>query len=158
MVNKVTLIGHLGKDPEVRRLDNGAVVAKFSLATNESYKDKSGNWQDQTEWHDVVAWRYLAEKAERDFKKGKLVYIEGKLTTRKWEDKDGNNRYTTEVVARVANLLEKREGGGGSGYFPSANDAPPMANTNTSDTAAAAQPVAASTTETPDPAADDLPF
>lgn len=157
MVNKVTLIGHLGKDPEVRRLDNGAVVAKFSLATNESYKDKNGNWQDQTEWHDVVAWRYLAEKAERDFKKGKLVYIEGKLTTRKWEDKDGNNRYTTEVVARVANLLEKREGGGNSGYFPSESDAPQMSNNSNSSTSES-QPVTANATETPDPAADDLPF
>lgn len=109
MLNKVTLIGNLGKDPEVRHLEGGSVVAKFSVATNESYKDKSGEWQTRTEWHNVVAWRMLAERAERDFKKGKLVYVEGKLTNRKWQDKEGNDRYTTEVVANVLKLLEKRE-------------------------------------------------
>lgn len=112
MVNKVLLIGHLGRDPEVRRLENGAVVAKFSVATNESYKDKNGEWQNLTEWHDVVVWRHLAERAERDLVKGKLVYIEGKLTHRKYQDKDGNDRYTTEVVANNLRLLEKREGAG----------------------------------------------
>ena len=92
MVNRVTLIGRLGKDPEVRRLENGAVVAKFSVATNESYKDSAGNWQDKTEWHDIIAWRQLAERAESGLKKGALIFIEGKLTHRKWQDKDGNNR------------------------------------------------------------------
>ena len=168
MINKVTLIGNLGKDPEIRRLESGTSVGKFSLATNESYKDKNGEWQDQTDWHDIVAWRYLAEKAERDFKKGKLVYIEGRLTTRKWQDKDGNNRYTTEVVARTANLLEKKEN---SGYFPSPNDAPPAYSNNnngngneqktTNETpvvASTSQPVTADVSATETDASDDLPF
>ena len=96
MVNKVTLIGRLGADPEVRRLENGAAVAKLNIATNENYRDKNGEWQKLTEWHNVVVWRWLAERAEQYLKKGSLVFIEGKLTTRKWQDKDGNNRYTTE--------------------------------------------------------------
>lgn len=126
MYNKVTLIGHLGKDPEVRRLESGAVVAKFSLATSENYRDKAGEWQTLTEWHDIVTWRGLAERAERDLKKGSLVFVEGKLTTRKWQDKEGNNRYTTEVVAQLLKPLEKRESSG-SGYnnFPSATDETP---------------------------------
>jgi len=114
MVNKVTLIGNLGKDPEVRRLENGIAVAKFSVATNESYKDKSGEWVTQTEWHDVVVWRHLAERAEQQLKKGKLVYIDGKLTHRKWQAEDGSNRYSTEVVANTFRLLEKREDSGGA--------------------------------------------
>ncbi len=113
MINKVTLIGNLGSDPEVRHLESGAVVAKFSLATNESYKDKAGEWQTQTEWHNIIMWRNLAERAERDLKKGKLVFVEGKLTHRKYE-KDGQTRYITEVVANTYRLLEKRENSGGS--------------------------------------------
>ena len=109
MVNKVILIGNLGRDPEIRHLESGASVAKFPVATNESYRTKDGDWQQLTEWHDVVAWRYLAEKAERDFKKGKLVYVEGKLTHRKWQDKDGIERYTTEIVASNLRLLERRD-------------------------------------------------
>ncbi len=127
MINKVILIGNLGRDPEVRRLENGAVVAKFSVATNENYRDKkSGEWQTLTEWHDVVVWRALAERAEKQLKKGMQVYVEGKLTHRSWQDQDGNNRKTTEVVANVFRLLGKRDGdnsyGGGGGYFPSADD------------------------------------
>lgn len=109
MVNRVILIGNLGKDPEVRRLENGAVVAKLALATNESYKDKEGNWQTQTEWHDVVVWRQLAERAESSLKKGMSVYVEGKLTHRTWQDQDGNSRRTTEVVANYFRSLGKRE-------------------------------------------------
>ena len=112
MINKVILIGNLGKDPEVRHLESGSVVAKFSVATNESYRDKNGEWQKLTEWHDVVVWRGLAEKAERELKKGKMVYVEGKLTHRKWQDKEGVDRYTTEVVANTLRLLEKRENSG----------------------------------------------
>ena len=130
MVNKVFLIGNLGRDPEIRRLESGTAVGKFSIATNESYKDKNGEWQTQTEWHDIVVWRHLAERAERDFKKGKLVYIEGKLTHRKWQDKDGNDRYTTEVVANNARLLEKREGSGFSSNFPTEEPAH-LATSNT---------------------------
>jgi single-strand DNA-binding protein len=113
MVNRVTLIGNLGKDPEIRRLDNGAVVAQFSLATNENYKDKNGEWQTLTEWHNVVAWRGLAEQAERNFKKGNTVFIEGKMTTRKYTDSNNIERYTTEVVANYMRSLEKRESTGG---------------------------------------------
>lgn len=107
-VNKVILIGHLGKDPEVRKLDANSTVAKFSLATTEAYKTKDGNWVDQTEWHNIVMWRGLAERAERDLKKGMLVYIEGKIRTRSWEDKEGNKRYTTEVVVDTFSILERK--------------------------------------------------
>ena len=109
MINKVILIGNLGRDPEVRHLESGISVAKFSVATNESYQDKSQQWQTVTEWHDVVVWRGLAERAEKQLHKGSLVYIEGKLTHRKWQDKDGNDRYNTEVVANTFRSLEKRE-------------------------------------------------
>ncbi len=110
MVNKVILIGNLGKDPEIRRLESGAAVARFSLATNENYKDKSGEWQTQTEWHDVVLWRNLAERAESSLKKGYMIYLEGKLTTRSWEDQEGNKRRTTEVVGSYFRNLTKKEG------------------------------------------------
>ena len=110
MVNKVILIGNLGKDPEIRRLESGAAVARFSLATNENYKDKSGEWQTQTEWHDVVLWRNLAERAESFLKKGYMIYLEGKLTTRSWEDQEGNKRRTTEVVGSYFRNLTKKEG------------------------------------------------
>jgi single-strand DNA-binding protein len=109
MYNKVNLIGHLGNDPEIRRLEGGDVVARFSIATNENYRDKSGNWQTITDWHNVVAWRGLAERVERSLKKGSLVFVEGKLKTRKWQDKDGNDKYTTEVVAGILRFLDKRE-------------------------------------------------
>ena len=106
MVNRVILIGHLGKDPEIRRLESGAVVARFTVATEERYKDKEGKWQSQTEWHDVVAWRQLAERAESTLKKGMSVYIEGKLSTRSWQDQEGNNRRTTEVVASYYRVVD----------------------------------------------------
>ena len=120
MVNRVILIGNLGRDPEVRRLENGAVVAKFSVATNENYKDKSGEWQSQTEWHDIVVWRSLAERAEQQLKKGAQIYLEGKLTHRSWQDQEGNNRKTTEVVANYNRKISRREGSGDQegGYVP----------------------------------------
>ncbi len=110
-VNKVILIGNLGADPEIRRFSDDGIVANFRIATTESYKDKNGDWQDNTEWHNIVAWRYLAERVEKYLKKGMQVYVEGKLTTRSWEDKEGNKRYTTEVVANNINMLGKREQG-----------------------------------------------
>jgi len=133
MINKVTLIGNLGKDPELRHLESGAVVAKFSIATNENYKDKSGEWQTNTEWHDVVAWRYQAEYAERHLKKGSLAFIEGKLTHRKWQDKDGNDRYTTEVLANNIKTLERRESSGNNAAsnFPTASDEPAISAAST---------------------------
>ncbi len=104
-VNKVILVGNLGKDPEVRHLENGAAVANFSIATSESYKDKNGERQTQTEWHNIVLWRGLAEIAEKYLRKGNQVYIEGKLRTRSWDDKDGVTRYTTEVVGDQMTML-----------------------------------------------------
>jgi len=109
MINKVILVGNLGKDPEVRYLEGGTAVARFPVATNESYKDKAGEWQTKTEWHDIVLWRQLAERAEKSLKKGSLVFIEGKLTHRKWQDSQGQDRYTTEVVANVLRLLDKKD-------------------------------------------------
>jgi single-strand DNA-binding protein len=107
-INKVILVGNLGKDPEVRHLEGGAVVAKFPLATSETYKTKDGQRAEQTEWHNIVMWRGLAESAERFLKKGSLVYIEGKIRTRTWDDKDGNKRYATEIVADTMTMLGAR--------------------------------------------------
>ena len=104
-VNKVILVGNLGKDPEVKYLDSGVAVANFSLATSESYKNKEGERVNQTEWHNIVLWRGLAEVAEKWLKKGSNVYIEGKIKTRKWEDKDGNTRYNTEILADNMTML-----------------------------------------------------
>jgi single-strand DNA-binding protein len=117
-VNKVILVGNLGKDPEVRHLENGAVVANFSVATSESYKDKNGERQTQTEWHNVVLWRGLAEIAEKYLKKGNQVYIEGKLRTRSWDDKDGVTRYTTEVVGDNMTMLGSKSDNNSGGGTP----------------------------------------
>ena len=108
-VNKVILIGNLGKDPEVRYLDNGVAVANLSLATSENYKNKQGERVTQTEWHDVVLWRGLAEVAEKYLKKGSSVYVEGKLRTNKWVDKDENTRYKTEVLADKLTMLGRSQ-------------------------------------------------
>lgn len=116
-VNKVILIGRLGKDPEVRNLDNGAVVANFSIATSESYKDRTtGEKKEITEWHNIVLWRGLAEVAQKFLRKGEMVYIEGKLRTRSWE-KDGVTRYTTEIVADNMTMLSPKTGGANSGEY-----------------------------------------
>ena len=108
-VNKVILLGNLGKDPEVRYLDNGVAVANFSIATTENYKNKEGERVSQTEWHNVVVWRGLAEVAEKYLKKGESVYIEGKIKTRKWEDKEGNTRYNTEILADNMTMLGSKK-------------------------------------------------
>jgi single-strand DNA-binding protein len=111
-VNKVILIGNLGKDPEVKYTPSGTAVAKIALATNERFKDKGGEWQDRTEWHNVVLWQRLAEIAGEYLKKGSKVYIEGRLQTRSWDDKNTNQkRYMTEIVAQDLVLL----GGRGEG-------------------------------------------
>lgn len=107
MINKVTLIGRLGKDPEVRTLEGGAMVARFSVATSESYKDKTDQWVEQTEWHQVVTWRDLAKRAGDQLKKGMLIYVEGKLTYRTWKDTDGKEQKTTEIVANSYRILNK---------------------------------------------------
>jgi single-strand DNA-binding protein len=109
-VNKVILIGNLGKDPEVRRLENGAVLASFSIATSESYVDKqSGDKKEITDWHDIVLWRGLAEVAEKYLVKGTKIYVEGKLKKRSWQDKEGLTRYSTEVVGDEMTILSKIE-------------------------------------------------
>ncbi len=160
MINKVTLVGRLGAEPEVRTLENGAMVAKFGLTTSENYRDKAGEWQEQTEWHDVVVWRALAERAQEYLKKGSLIYLEGKLTHRKWQDKDGNNRKTTEVVGSYYRTMPTASRSGDSNnYMPSEEPASTMA------TPPPKSPTAASVANTSTvPAAgggddgEDLPF
>ena len=132
-VNKVILVGNLGKDPEVRYLDNGVAVANFSLATTENYKNKAGDRVSQTEWHNIVLWRGLAEVAEKYLKKGASVYVEGKIKTRKWEDKEGNTRYNTEILADNMTMLGGKQ---------SQDDSPSLSSTPTDYSAKA----------------DDLPF
>lgn len=116
-LNKVMLIGNLGKDPEVRFTASGQAVASFSLATSESYKDKSGEKVEKTEWHNITLWGKLAEIAGEYLSKGKTIYVEGRLQTRKWQDKSGNDRYTTEIVGDKMQMLSakgERSGGGDS--------------------------------------------
>jgi single-strand DNA-binding protein len=141
-VNKVILIGNLGRDPEVRYSPNGGAIANITLATSEAWKDKNtGEQVEKTEWHRVVFFRRLAEIAGEYLKKGSKVYIEGKLQTRKWQDKDGNDRYTTEVVANEMQMLDSR--GGSASY--------------SQDESPAAQPMS----QEPAPAGDfddDIPF
>ena len=108
-VNKVILVGNVGKDPDVRYLDNGVAVASFPLATSETYKDKTGEKHSSTEWHNIVVWRGLAEITEKYVKKGKQIYLEGKIRSRSWEDKEGNKRYITEVIGDNMQFLGKRE-------------------------------------------------
>ncbi len=116
-VNKVILVGNLGREPEVRALESGVKVARFSLATTESYKDRNtGERIDQTEWHNIVVWRGLAEIAERYLHKGSQVYIEGKLQTRSYEDKDGITKYSTEIVAQNMTMLGGRQENGDQSY------------------------------------------
>jgi single-strand DNA-binding protein len=110
-VNRVMLIGNLGKDPDVQFLDGNIAVAKFSLATTETFKDRAGKLISQTEWHTVVLWRGLAELAQKYLHKGSLVYIEGRLRTRSWEDKEGNKKFATEVVGDNLIMLDKRTDG-----------------------------------------------
>ena len=144
-VNKVILVGRLGKEPEVRNLENGAIVANFSIATSETYKDRvTGEKKEITEWHNIVVWRGLAEITQKYVHKGDMVYIEGKLRTRSWE-KEGVTRYTTEIVADNMTMLGTKGSGGGnsgSGYVP--------AETSAADNFRASPPVDNST--------DDLPF
>ena len=125
MVNKVTLLGRLGKDPVLKHFSENNVIAEFSLATTENYKDKEGKWVEVTDWHNVkLPFKWMAESAEKYLKKGSLVYIEGKIKTRSYDDKDGNKKYITEIVAENLRRLDKKEGstsGGGeqgSSYAP----------------------------------------
>jgi len=119
-VNKAILIGHLGKDPETRHSQSGAAITSFSLATNESWNNKEGQREERTEWHRIVAFGKLAEICGQYLKKGKQVYIEGRLQTRSWDDRDGNKRYTTEIVANNMTML------GRTGEISSDTYAPPI--------------------------------
>lgn len=109
MINKVTLIGRLGGDPELKTLEGGTAVARFSLATSDSYKDKDGNWQERTDWHNVVLWREQAERSVKALKKGEMCYVEGKVSYRKYTDKEGQERTATDIVANAFRRLDKRE-------------------------------------------------
>lgn len=157
-LNRVTLVGRVGADPEVRYLENNVAVAKLSLATSDRYMDKNGQWQDTpTEWHDIVLWRNLAERAEAELKKGKLVYIEGKIAYRTWEDKDGNKRKSTDIVVRQFRCFETpNTGSGGSRNFPSAEDAPPAPMSRNSSAAAGSSSAPAESFGDEDDG--DLPF
>jgi single-strand DNA-binding protein len=122
-VNKVILVGNLGRDPEVRYMPNGEAVCNFSIATTENWKDKSGVRQEKTEWHNIVMYRKLAEIAGEYLKKGRPVYVEGRLQTRKWE-KDGVTRYTTEIIGDNMQMLGSKGDGGGASYDGGQADAP----------------------------------
>ena len=140
-VNKVILLGRLGQDPELKYTPSGAAVTNFSLATNEIWKDNEGNKKERTEWHRIVMWKRLAEIAGEYLKKGSKIYLEGRLQTRSWDDKDGVKHYMTEVVADVMTMLDTKQDSGGS----RAPEAPAPADT-----------------DMPEPTAsgdeDDLPF
>lgn len=127
-LNKVMLIGNLGKDPEVRYTTSGQAVASISIATTEKFKNKNGEWEERTEWHRITLWGKLAEVAGEYLAKGKTVYFEGKLQTRKWQDRDGNDRYTTEIVAERMLILggkkEKEPAGGVEEPFSEVEDVP----------------------------------
>ena len=115
MLNKAMIIGNLGADPEVRYTKSGEPVANLSVATNEKWTDKSGQKQERTEWHKVTVWGKQAESCEKYLTKGRRVYVEGRIQTRDWEDKDGNKRYTTEIVAHTVTFLGGESAGGGGG-------------------------------------------
>jgi single-strand DNA-binding protein len=121
-VNKVILVGNLGKDPEVRFMPNGEAVCNFSIATTDSWKDKSGAKQERTEWHNIVMYRKLAEIAGEYLKKGRPVYVEGRLQTRKWQTKEGQDRYTTEIIADQMQMLGGRDGAGSNASYDGGMD------------------------------------
>ena len=137
--NKVILIGNVGKDPEVRHLETGTAVSSFTLATTERYRNRAGELQDQTEWHNIVCWRNLAELSEKYIKKGAQIFVEGKIRTRSWQDQTGAKRYTTEIVADNIRLLDRK------GTAPSAPAEP-------------AAPVQGFSAPIMEDASDDLPF
>jgi single-strand DNA-binding protein len=143
-LNKAMIIGRLGQDPEVRYTQSNTAVANMSIATSERYKDKQGEWKENTEWHRVVAWGRTAEICQEYLKKGSQVYIEGPIQTRQWEDKDGQTRYTTEIKALTMTMLDSKSDGGG----------------NVPDKPDSSQPVSSSVdlSEDFDDIDDDLPF
>jgi single-strand DNA-binding protein len=162
-VNKVILVGNLGRDPEVRYMPNGEAVCNFSIATTENWKDKSGVKQEKTEWHNIVMYRRLAEIAGEYLKKGRPVYVEGRLQTRKWE-KDGVTRYSTEIIGDQMQMLGTKGDGGGASY-DGGQDSPPEDYNQAPPREAASKPITqpASSTAAGGGAAfdnfdDDIPF
>jgi len=151
-VNKVILVGRLGQDPDVRYMPNETAVCNFSLATSSSYKDKSGEKVDQTEWHRIVMFGKVAEIAKEYLKKGSQVFIEGRLQTRKWQTKEGQDRYTTEVVAATMQMLGSKDSSSGSGESPS--DFDQTKNKSSNEPTKAPSPAV----ESFDQLEDDIPF
>jgi single-strand DNA-binding protein len=144
-VNRVILVGNLGRDPELRYIPSGQAVANFTLATNDRWRDKEGNNQERTEWHRIVVWGKTAENCAQYLQKGRSVYIEGRLQTRDWEDKEGNKRQTTETIAQTVQFLGGRGGAGGeSGGGPIENSGPSSAGSSGG--------------ESPPPPSSDVPF
>lgn len=141
MINKVTLLGRVGKDPEVRHFENNGAVCNFSLATNRSYRNKNDEKVDETEWHNLVIWkRGLVTVAEKYVKKGTLLYVEGRLATRSWDDQNGNKKYTTEIIVESFQMLGGKNDNAAPASAPAASTpAAPAADSGTDD-------------------ADDLPF
>lgn len=154
-VNLVILVGNVGKDPDVHTFDNGTKKASFTLATSEKFKDRDGNVQEKTEWHNVVCWRNTAEIAEKFVKKGTQVYVQGKITTRKWQDQNGQDRYTTEIDINTLQLLGRKQDRDGYQQSQPAYGQPQPTYQ---------APPAAAPAPTPDPSqslepqSDDLPF
>jgi single-strand DNA-binding protein len=149
-INKVILIGNLGRDPQTRYTQGGAAVTNFSVATSESWKDRqSGEQQERTEWHNVVCFARLGEVAGEYLRKGSKVYIEGRLQTRKWQDKDGNDRYTTEIIANDMQMLDSR-GGGDADTAPRGGERRPARPEPSYD--------ASATSDFADDIDDDIPF
>ena len=147
-LNKAMLIGNLGKDPEVRHLESGVPVVTIPIATTERYKDRNGEVKEQTEWHNVVLWRQLAEFAEKYLRKGMQIYVEGKIRSRSWEDQSGQKRYTTEIVADIVRMLGRKSDNEQQGAAAAAK--PPVG------TAPAPPPVEDTLVEQAE--GDDLPF
>jgi single-strand DNA-binding protein len=145
MINKVTLIGRAGAAPEVKQLQSGVQVARLSLATSRGYKDQNGNWQNETDWHNVILWRDLAERAAKQVNKGVLLYVEAEIRYRKYQDKEGQERYNTDIVAKKFRKLEK-------------SDRVPLMPTEAPQTYIPSEEVEATATQETTAMDDDLPF
>ncbi|PIQ21391.1 MAG: single-stranded DNA-binding protein [Cytophagales bacterium CG18_big_fil_WC_8_21_14_2_50_42_9] len=150
-INRVILVGNLGKDPEIRHTEGGIAVARFPIATSETFKDKAGNKQERTEWHNIVAWRGLAEVAEKYMKKGQSIYVEGKIRTNSYQDKEGIQRYSVEIVADNITMLGGRGESAGNTQEAGSNNSRDNGNAGKAN-------MTASTASAFDNEPDDLPF
>lgn len=170
-INKVILIGNLGKDPEVRHLEGGVAVARFPLATSETFKDKNGDRQERTEWHNITLWRGLADISEKYLKKGQSVYIEGRIRSNNYTDKEGIQRYSTEIVADNMTMLggrpEGSSGSGGGSYNDSSSNSNSNNNSNNNSNSSGSSNNSGNNAEAkssgnarpmPEEEPDDLPF